>query len=281
MITRETSRGGSDLLRAVVAASHRRVADRRARVPLERLAANPTGETPRGALFRTRLARAGGVNVIAECKRRSPSRGVLVPRYDAAALARQYESGGAAAISVLTEPAFFDGSLDHLTAVRSAVSLPVLRKDFIVDPYQLFEAREAGADAVLLIAAALSPTDLARLIGIAEGLGLAALVEVHDERELIVALDVGASLLGVNSRNLRSLDVDPGICEALAPRIPKGVLAVAESGLNSAASVRRIVGAGYAAVLIGEWLVTHHDPAAALRSLCGATQDPRPPEPRP
>jgi indole-3-glycerol phosphate synthase len=210
------------------------------------------------------------VNVIAECKRRSPSRGVLRADYDAASIARAYESAGAAAISVLTEPTFFDGSLADLAAVRAAVELPVLRKDFVVSEYQLLEARAAGADAVLLIVAALARGDLRRLLKQAAALGLEALVEVHDRGELDVALDAGAALVGVNNRNLRTLAVDVRASEDLIARIPSGVVSVSESGLKSAGDLARLGRLGYRAFLIGERLMTDPDPGGALRRLLEA-----------
>ena len=191
------------------------------------------------ALFRATL-RAPGVRIIAECKRRSPSRGVLRRDYDAVAIARWYAAGGAAALSVLTEPTFFDGTLDHLRAVREAVDLPILRKDFIVTEFQIAEARAAGADAVLLIVAALGDPELEHLIVYARQLDLAALVEVHDAEELRRALDAGADLVGVNSRNLRTLEVSGAVFTALAGQLPPGVTAVAESGLKSADDLRRL-----------------------------------------
>ena len=178
-----------DLLRAIVAATARIVQVRREREPAAALERRAAAARPRGPQFESALGAAERVNVIAECKRRSPSRGVLAPEYEPVAIARQYESGGAAAISVLTEPTFFDGSLDHLTAVRAAVGVPLLRKDFILDDYQLFEARAAGADAILLIVAALEQRALEHLQRRAAELGLAALVEVHDEEELARAVD--------------------------------------------------------------------------------------------
>ncbi len=221
-----------DLLAAIVAATGRDLAVRRAAEPIDALAARAAASrVPQGALFASRLARPGTVNVIAECKRRSPSRGVLAPAYDPVAQAQAYARGGAAAISVLTEPSFFDGALAHLAAVRAAVDVPLLRKDFIVDDYQLLEARVAGADAVLLIVGALAPADLARLHAAALAMGLAVLVEVHDEQELDTAVAAGARIIGVNNRNLRTLTVDTTVSERLGRRMPSGVVAVSESGL--------------------------------------------------
>jgi indole-3-glycerol phosphate synthase len=210
---------------------------------------------------------ADRVNVIAECKRRSPSKGVLAADYHPARIAAQYEQGGAAAISVLTEPTFFDGTLDHLTAVRARVRLPLLRKDFLVNDYQLFEARAAGADAVLLIVAALEQKDLVALQKRAWELGLATLVEVHDEAELTRAIDSGARIVGVNNRNLRTLKVDVEASDRLAVRLPRGLIGVSESGLKSRAELERLASAGYRAFLIGERFMTDADPAGALRQL--------------
>jgi indole-3-glycerol phosphate synthase len=209
------------------------------------------------------------VNVIAECKRRSPSKGVLLDVYDPVAMATQYERGGAAAISVLTEPTFFDGSLDHLASVRASVGLPLLRKDFIVDDYQLLEARAAGADAVLLIVAALAQHELVRLQARAVDLGLAALVEVHDEVELSRAIDAGAAIIGVNNRNLRTLTVDLDASFRLVSRMPKDVVAVSESGLQSRQDLDKLASAGYHAYLIGERFMTAIDPAGAVAELIG------------
>jgi indole-3-glycerol phosphate synthase len=218
------------------------------------------------------LARPGRVNVIAECKRRSPSRGVLRERYDPVAIATAYVEAGAAAISVLTEPAFFDGALDHLQAIRAAVDVPLLRKDFIVSEYQLLEAKAAGADAVLLIVAALERHELQSLAAGAAGLGLDALVEVHDERELTMAIDAGARIVGVNNRNLRTLDVDVDASDRLIAAIPRGVVAVSESGLRTAGDLARLRALGYHAFLIGERLMTEADPGEALRGLLGGAR---------
>ena len=173
---------------------------------------------------------------------------------------------------MLTEPTFFDGALEHLAAVRSAVGLPLLRKDFIVDEYQLFEARAAGADAVLLIVAALEQRDLVRLQARAWELGLAALVEVHDEEELTRAVDSGARLIGVNNRNLRTLQVDVDGSYRLAGRIPREAVGVSESGLPSRADLERLAAAGYRAFLIGERFMTDPDPAAAIQKLLGGRE---------
>jgi len=260
---------GPDLLQTIVAATERITAVRRAREPQAALEARAATASPAGSRFEQALGAAGRVNVIAECKRRSPSKGVLAATYDPAAIARHYERGGAAAISVLTEPTFFDGSLDHLAAVRRAVSLPLLRKDFVVDQYQLLEARAAGADAVLLIVAALDQATLVRLQTRAWALGLAALVEVHDEAELTRAIDSGARVVGVNNRNLRTLQVDVEASYRLAARIPPNVVGVSESGLQSRADLERLAAAGYRACLIGERFMTDPDPARAIGALIG------------
>ena len=257
----------ADLLRSIVAATERIVAVRREREPLATLERRAGAASPRGPLFESELGKAGRVNVIAECKRRSPSRGVLAADYDPVTIARHYQSGGAAAISVLTEPTFFDGSLAHLAAVRGAVDIPLLRKDFIVDEYQLFEARAAGADAILLIVAALEQEALRRLQHRAWQLGLAALVEVHDESELARAIDSGARLIGVNNRNLRTLKVDVEASYRLAPRIPAQAVGVSESGLQSRADLEKLAAAGYRAFLIGERFMTDSDPASAIQGL--------------
>ena len=258
---------GPDLLRTIVAATERITESRRTREPLAALERRAAAATPHGDRFEAALALAGRVNVIAECKRRSPSKGVLAADYDPVGIARTYERGGAAAISVLTEPTFFDGALAHLTAVRAAVSLPLLRKDFIVDEYQLVEARAAGADAVLLIVAALAQPDLVRLQSRANDLGLATLVEVHDQEELSRAIDGGARVIGVNNRNLRTLAVDVDASFRLAARIPRDVVAVSESGLQRRQDLERLLTAGYRAFLIGERFMTDADPAKAIADL--------------
>jgi len=259
-----------DLLAAIVEGTRRITEVRCGRESLAALERRAAAAQPRGQEFAAALNRSGRFNVIAECKRRSPSKGVLSERYDPVAIARQYETGGAAAISVLTEPTFFDGALEHLAAVRAAVSLPLLRKDFVVDEYQLFEARAAGADAILLIVAALSPSELSALQAKAWALGLAALVEVHDEDELARAIDAGARIIGVNNRNLRTLAVDVEASYRLMARMPRDVVAVSESGLQSRQDLERLSAAGYRAFLIGERFMTAASPADAIQQLIGA-----------
>jgi indole-3-glycerol phosphate synthase len=205
--------------------------------------------------------------VIAEVKRRSPSRGEIRANFDPVACALAYAEGGAAAISVLTDELFFGGHLDFLAAVRGAVSVPLLRKDFVIDAYQVDEARVAGADAVLLIAAALAPDALAALRARAEALGLCALVEVHDETELDAALASGARVIGINNRDLRTFETDLGVTERLAPRVPEGVVVVAESGIFTRTDMARLAASGADAFLVGESLMRETDVAGALRRL--------------
>lgn len=262
-----TAPTGADLLETIVAATRRSVEVREQQEPLAAIARRAEKVTPRPGRFRAALARPGSVNVIAECKRRSPSRGVLRADYDPVAIASGYAAAGAAAISVLTEPTFFDGSLAHLEAVRRAVDVPLLRKDFTVSEYQLFEARAAGADAILLIVAALDQTMLEALAARARDLGLDVLVEVHDANELARAIDARAEIIGVNNRNLRTLQVDVTASDVLVAKMPAGCVAVSESGLKSAADVARLRGAGYHAFLIGERFMTEPEPGAGLRVL--------------
>jgi indole-3-glycerol phosphate synthase len=257
----------ADLLATIVAATRRIVEVRESRESLDALRARAEKKTARPPRFRSALERVDRVNVISECKRRSPSKGVLRHEYDPVAIARGYAAAGAAAISVLTEPTFFDGSLDHLSAVRAAVDVPVLRKDFVVAEYQLLEAKAAGADAVLLIVAALTPGDLRSLSACAARWELDTLVEVHDANELAVALDAGARIVGVNNRNLRTLEVDVKASETIIAKIPRDVIGVSESGLRTADDLSRLRQMGYRGFLIGERFMTMPDPGAALREL--------------
>lgn len=212
------------------------------------------------------LAPTDRVKIIAEIKRASPSRGPLAEIPDAASLAADYEAGGASAISVLTEGRRFGGSLRDLEAVRDRVSIPVLRKDFIVLPYQVLEARAAGADLVLLMASALDQADLVELYGLVTELGMTALVETHDAEELARVIDMGAKLVGVNARNLATFELDRDLFGTLVDRIPSDTIKVAESAVKSAADVAHYRNAGADVVLVGEALVTG-DPVAMLREF--------------
>ncbi|MEA2349055.1 MAG: indole-3-glycerol phosphate synthase [Thermoleophilaceae bacterium] len=252
----------------IVAGVREDLAERERQTPLAQLrdlaALRPEPRDPMPAF------RSPGVSVIAEIKRRSPSKGELAEIIDPAVLARSYAEGGAAAISVLTEQRRFGGSLGDLRTVRAAVDTPVLRKDFVVTDYQLVEAREAGADLVLLIVAALPGGELQRLYDAARALGLTVLVEVHDEAETERALAIGAGLVGVNNRNLKTLEVDPDTFARLAAVIPDGVVKVAESGIRGPADVERHVGEGADVVLVGEALVIGGDPATAVKEMRAA-----------
>jgi indole-3-glycerol phosphate synthase len=220
----------------------------------------------RGAL------QAGQVGVIAEVKRSSPSKGAINPGLDLAAQVRAYEAAGAAAISVLTEPTRFGGSADDLVLARKSVALPLLKKDFHVDVSQIFEARALGASAALVIARAVTPGRLRDLITAGADVALEILVEVRDERELDLALSLNASLIGVNNRNLETLELDARTSLRILPLIPRGVVAIAESGVKSAADVKRFADAGADAVLVGSELSGAHDPEAVARSLTGVVR---------
>jgi indole-3-glycerol phosphate synthase len=251
-----------------IVAAHRRSAasDSRPLAELERAALGAGPVRP----FRAALA-APGLSVVAEIKRRSPSKGDLAPGLDPATMAKTYAEGGADCLSVLTDDEFFGGSVDDLREARlAAPALPVLRKDFTVSQADVYDARAMGADAVLLIVAALDDTELVTFLRLAGQLAIAALVEVHDDEELKRALGAGADLVGVNQRDLRTFEVDRERAERLAASIPPGVVKVAESGIHGAGDAKALAGAGYDAVLVGESLVTAPDPAAAVRMLKGA-----------
>ena len=266
-----TALSSPDLLATIVAATSHSVKVRSQEVPVDVLEKRATDDRlqPRGDAFERALRASAAPRVIAECKRRSPSRGILRADYDPAAHARAYEAAGASAISVLTEPTFFDGALEHLRVIRSGVQVPLLRKDFIVSEYQLVEAVAHGADAVLLIVAALDDRQLRALLTRAHALGLACLVEVHDAAEIARAVESGARVVGVNSRNLRTLAVDMQVLETAATLLPASVTTVAESGITSTADLTRLSAAGYGAFLVGERLITEPDPGAALKTLRG------------
>jgi indole-3-glycerol phosphate synthase len=228
------------------------------------------GAPPPRSLAEVLSHRGGPVRLIAEVKRASPSAGSIAPDADPVLLALQYAAAGASAISVLTDGPGFGGTLGDLREVRKAVEVPLLRKDFIVDRYQLLEAREAGADAALLIVAALEEQHLRALYQGCAELGLEALVEVHDDRELDVAMTIGARLIGVNHRDLRTFAVDLSVSERLLPRIPEGVKVVAESGIRAREDIRRLRESGAANFLVGEALVRAPDVVARLRSFLEA-----------
>jgi indole-3-glycerol phosphate synthase len=257
----------ADVLTEIVATTRDTVAARRAHLPIEELVAAAqarTGYRP----FREALARPG-LSVIAEHKRSSPSAGVIREDLDLVDVVSAYERGGAAALSVLTEDTRFSGTLADLFAARTAAGLPILRKDFIVDEYQVYETAASGADAILLIVAAIEVGLLANLHALAGGLGLATLVEVHNADELRVAVEIGAETIGINNRNLSTLLVDIETSYQLLPRIPPGVVKVAESGFRTRAELERLAAAGIDAVLIGESLMRSADIEAACRELAG------------
>jgi indole-3-glycerol phosphate synthase len=261
----------SSVLDQIVARSRVQVKERRAMLPLELVQAFVAEAPPRRS-FAAALSRTGGVNVISEYKRRSPSKGVIREDLAPQDVARGYAAAGAAALSILTDEEFFGGKLDHLTAARGATEVPVLRKDFVVDAYQIWEARAAGADAVLLIVAALSDAELVALLQEAGTVGLDVLVEVHDGEELARAAGAGAGIIGVNNRNLKTMEVRLETALELAPRIPAGVVKVAESGIKTGAEIKKLRGAGFDAFLIGEHLMLAPDPGAALSSLIKEAQ---------
>jgi indole-3-glycerol phosphate synthase len=249
------------MLDEIVEATRRRVA------AMDTPRSTQIARSDNGQRFRAALT-SGAPAIIAEIKRASPSRGVIQANADVPQIARAYGDGGAAAISVLTEPEFFLGSIDDLREAAAAVQLPLLRKDFIVTEAQLFESALSGASAVLLIAAVLTDGELRRFREIAEDeLGLAALVEVHTEVELERALDARATLIGINNRNLQNFDVSLAVTERLAPLVPKDVTVVAESGIRDGSDIERLHRCGVNAFLIGESLMTAADPAEALRNL--------------
>jgi indole-3-glycerol phosphate synthase len=254
------------------------VQERRARVSLSELEARcrecpPTHDFVRALRREVGVngRRAGPIRLIAEVKKASPSKGVIRPDFAPADLARAYVGAGAHAISVLTDEPFFEGNLEHLVAVREVVDLPVLRKDFHVDSYQLWEARAAGADAVLLIAATLQPAEFLRLMELSRELGLAVLAEVHTRQELRMVLECGAQVVGVNNRDLKSFEVSLETTFALIPFVPPGVVLLSESGINRPEEVKRLASAGVDGLLVGEVLLRHADVGKALRTLMGTS----------
>jgi indole-3-glycerol phosphate synthase len=257
------------ILDTIIASKRRELTGARERVP-ERGLERRLADAPPARPFRAALERPGDIGVIAEVKKASPSAGVLRADFDPVAIARAYADHGAACLSVLTDQPFFQGRLEYLIAIRRAVDVPLLRKDFILDRYQLLEARVAGADAVLLIAEVLSDPDLGRLLADARALGLEALVELHDAEQLPRVLAVGAELVGVNNRDLRTFVTRLEHTLDLAPRVPADRCLVSESGIRTRADLDRLRAAGVRAVLVGESLMRAPDIGAALAALIGA-----------
>lgn len=260
----------SGVLREIVAHKREELADRRRRLPLEAIRRRADAAEP----ARPFLAAIRGprVRLIAEVKGASPSAGTIRSAFDPAAIARGYEGAGAAAISVLTDARYFQGADEHLVAVRRAVGVPLLRKDFVIDPYQVYEARSLGGDAVLLIVAILSPALLADLQALAHELGMAAVVEVHGDADLEAALTVEAPLIGINNRNLDTLETTLDPSRRLRPRIPAGVTVIAESGIEERAQVEEMERLGVHAVLVGTALMRSPDPPARVRELLGTAR---------
>jgi indole-3-glycerol phosphate synthase len=256
----------TDKLAEICATKREEVAARKASASLDALDARAAGQTPpRG--FRRALESAPGFALIAEIKKASPSKGLIRPDFHPADHARAYEAGGASCLSVLTDAPYFQGHEDFLIAARAACNLPVLRKDFMVDPWQVAEARAIGADAILIIVAALDDALMAEIEAAALERGMDVLVEVHDEAEMARAARLKSRLIGVNNRDLKRFVTDLGVTERLAPLAPEGTLLVAESGINAHADLVRLAGAGARAFLVGEALMRHDDVEAATHRL--------------
>jgi indole-3-glycerol phosphate synthase len=263
---------GVSVLDEILAGVREDLAARQAECSMDRLKERAARMPP--PLDAVSVLRRPGVSIIAEVKRRSPSKGALASIDDPAALAGAYADGGAAVVSVLTEERRFGGSLADLDAVRRAVDVPVLRKDFVVTSYQVWEARAHGADLVLLVVAAMEQTALVSLVERTESLGMTPLVEVHNAEELERAVDAGAHVIGVNARNLRTLEVDRTVFASLAPNMPTSCVRVAESGVRGVADLRAYADAGADAVLVGEGVVTGDDPRHAVAELVAAGAHP-------
>ena len=258
------------ILDTIIAYKHTEVQERQAKVPQAEVAVRAaSAPPPRDFLDALQTPKIGSVALIAEVKKASPSAGVIRADFDPVAIAEEYAAAGASCLSVLTDEKFFQGHDDYLVAVRQAVSLPIIRKDFVVSDWQIYESRALGADAILLIAAALTAAQIADYQAIAHELSMAALVEVHTEAEMEVALAANAKLIGINSRNLNTFVTDLGTVERLAAMMPSNVTLVAESGLKTPADVRRVADAGAKAILVGETLMRADDIGAAVQGLLG------------
>lgn len=261
-----------DVLVRICANTRMEVAARKSRTSVESLRQTiaASADKPRGfgAALKDATVR-GKYGLIAEIKKASPSGGLIRPDFDPAALARAYRDGGAACLSVLTDEKFFQGTKEHFKAARAAVDLPVLRKDFILDPWQVYESRAMGADCILLIMACLTDTEARELEGVARNLDMDVLVEVHDKRELDRALGLETSLIGINNRDLRTLETDLATTEELAPLVPPDRFLIAESGIRDTADLRRLAAVGPNCYLVGESLMRQDDVTAAVRALLG------------
>ncbi len=259
-----------NILDAILAHKREEVQARQAALPLSALVAHAQdAPPPRDFAAALRQPPHGPVALIAEVKKASPSAGIIRADFDPVQIARAYEGGGAVCLSVLTDEKFFQGHDDYLKAVREAVALPIIRKDFVVSEWQIYESRALGADAVLLIVAALKPNQIAAYAALARDLDMAALVEVHTEAEMQIALGVGATLIGINSRDLNTFVTDLGVVERLAAMVPAGVTLVAESGIKTPADVARVSKVGAKVILVGETLMRAPDIAEATRELLG------------
>ncbi|MGB9920786.1 MAG: indole-3-glycerol phosphate synthase TrpC [Moorellales bacterium] len=257
------------MLERILAQKRREVEARITAQPLEAVARRARAAIPPRDFLQAVRRNAGPVRLIAELKKASPSKGVLCPNFSVETLARAYTAGGAAALSVLTDRTFFQGSPEYLARAKGACPLPALLKDFVLDVYQVYEARAWGADAVLLIVAALRPPLLRECLQTAKDLGMAALVEVHTDRELEIALTAGADMVGINNRDLITFEVDLAVTETLVGMVPPGVVVVSESGIRSREDVARLSACGVDALLVGEALVTAADPRARLQEWLG------------
>ena len=254
------------ILDELAALARTRVAEAKKNLSSEALRAEAYA-LPKGDFSFERALRKGGIAFICECKKASPSKGIIAEHYEPLRTANEYEAAGADAISVLTEPYRFLGSLEHLREIAAAVSIPCLRKDFTVDEYMIYEAKLAGASAVLLICSILEESKLCRFLGICDELGLSALVEAHDASEIAMAVRAGARILGVNNRNLKDFSVDPANSASLRGLVPEGIVFVSESGVKTAEDIALLRAAGADAVLVGETLMRAADKAAKLREL--------------
>jgi len=260
----------STILDTIVQDKKKELAEAKQKTPLETLKSRMT-DLPQVRDFAGALTAAhpSSVRIIAEVKKASPSKGILCQQFDPVAIARAYGDGGAAAVSVLTEKNYFQGSLEYLRAIKEAIPLPVLRKDFIFDPYQLYESRAYGADAVLLIAGMLSEELLAELLQLSRALSLCHLVEVHDQNDLQKALAAGAEIIGINNRDLKTFVTDIRTTIDLLPAIPEDKIVVSESGISSRQDIKQLTAAGVDAFLIGETLMKEKNPGIKLRELIG------------